>query len=442
MYGNEKEAFRYFNCLNSFVTQLTSSEEFVNLEQLNISNSVGMVDEESFFSNFHKFTALKTLNISGIKFKDLPALFSAIFKLQTLEELAIDCYFTTVYVTQLIEGNQSRKFPLKINNSTWFSPVLFSQIGVFERFYLSDNILDNSSLDSLSEQFDNTELIVDFCSFSFKPTSILNCFFSKFKNIKRLNVQLGNSVNFEFLKSLFDNNPVEELKIWFTTSFYQFKEIIAVIRNCKLKTLKMEKFGTGTPQVEDVYFKELLGGLTDASLWDELETFGCKYFPIQSVFILLKNRKIKKLREIKLKSIYGDDKRITESTVLPTVRKVKIDFDASTDTFKACNLDELLKMFPQVTELIISDKNPASTLLNVSSLKNLRSLDICCIKLQIPKDFIQLKTLPLLTKLMLIEKFTSSSQFTQGKHLNFPSLAFVGLKTKDQKLKGQFVLDP
>ena len=148
---------------------------------------------------------------------------------------------------------------------------------------------------------------------------------------------------------------------------------------------------------------------------------------------LLTKARYKKLHEVSLRKMYGDEEEF--SFVLPTVRKFNFEltFHGSSGF---CNLQILAKAFPNVIELRVAFISNLIISSDFSFPKNIRSLHIECDTVKDYENLIQvLKKNRFLTKLIFNERGPgcgSDIQFTNGKHLNFPHLTFIWLKTTSE----------
>ena len=431
--------------VNSFVKVLSDSTELNYLEHLGIScNFTYKPNLELFSNNLSKFIALKELNLSGYHDDNLLLLLSNIVKLQSLEQFLIFGLSIT-NLNLLIQQNKQRKIPFKI--SEWFElkSDLIQDINLFERIYLKERILNFVSIDLLPEKFSATELYLCNGLYWPEPSQSLDLFFLRFTNLKKLIIYLRDSLDMKYLKMLLDNNCIARLELQYSQFFTDFRSLIGIMRNKKLRELKITKNEIGRSiygYVDNSSYMEFLVELGKTRLFEEVESLECEYLSSQSLVTFLNNTNFKRLYEFKITSIDCDDD-ISISVVLPSVRKLRIMSRSSDELFVITNLSALLQVFPQIAQLeVIIPFSNSITHLNFPIYENLRLLRIICGQVLDRESFIEkLQKIPFLTELFIKTIFEGDPiQVNHGKHLNFPSLIFSCITISMQELENEFAV--
>ena len=428
----------------SFATELNKSAELINLEELNLSNNGRLLSEATFINNLSKFKALKSLDLSHSYLNDCDTLSTTILEMETLEKVTFNRYMLTDGSYNLIVRNQQRRIPIKLFFSTRLNYEIPHPHNLLQMLNTNDPALKIATAEFHSQNFDTTSLYIDFSGLPQENPTALKLFFSRFTKLQNLSVHLMNPIDLVILKILLDNNSIKtfEFAIYFEFDTDNLKELAVIIGNYKFSSFIIKRLLFSDEAVEK--YKQFLDDLSKAKLWEELEFFSWYQTSFGMVDILLSKAKFKKLHEVSLRKIYGDEKEF--SFVFPTVRKLNFELDYySSSSF--CNLPNLAKAFPNVIELRVAFVFNLKIPPYFSFPKNIRFLDIHCDIVEDYKNLIQaLKKLRFLTKLIFIEResgpgHNSVIQFTNGKHLNFPHLTFVWLKTTSEKLKKQFVVE-
>lgn len=330
--------------------------------------------------------------------------------------------------------------PLKLNcNLSHLDALVVENINFFRKFYLWHSLFLDSSLDSLPENFETTDLSVKLDEFQRNGASKLAIsFFSRFSKLKCLNISLDGYVEFEPLKTLLRNNPIERIEIKFKNVFYQFETLFHALSQHKFQSFRMggnfevDNFGTDSTTK-----------LFAAKFWEELEILEFDSFSLHFILLIMEKANLPKLRTVNL-NLGRKHEKIAISATFPQVRNLVIKIEAPEYNSPHMEyLSGLIAMFPEISSLKIGDPHRYVDLLGISCLKNLRSLKIACASLMNSDDFImELSQLPSLAHFDFRDfNGMYSLQVTRGKHLNFPMLAFVLLKTKNPKINQSFVTE-
>ena len=143
-----------------------------------------------------------------------------------------------------------------------------------------------------------------------------------------------------------------------------------------------------------------------------------------------------------MKCNVNDPSVITTSFELPTVRRVKIHCHYSQQrSLFPNNLVPLIKVLSQAAKFDLQLNDLIISKLNISTFKNLNSLQIKCKELQNYQDAIeQLNTLPLFIRFVFEEELQPffSGKFRFGRHENFPNLALSNLFTSNNQIIRKF----
>ena len=447
MFSDEILQLSHLNSLNvsgnldleAFFDKLESSEvtswEHLNLSINGYKNS-SHFNGKRFASNISKFPLLKTLNLSEMNIIFFSEITENLHRLKCLEELSFGKCYSRANYEELLAVIERDNLRVKLNsNGIWFFPRSIYHIPLLKRIDLTCFPPNTLPLENFPDQFDTTDLYIGLNEITTSEMEI----YSKFKKLKLLKVFLSKATNFKCFEILLNNNSIERIEFEFWESFFQYGEVINLIRRCKFKAFSMKSYKTETPE-----FLTFLNSLTELEFWKEVEMFECISFSFKCTLFLLGNAQFTNLHSAVLKPLVGE--AISSSVCLPSVRILQVEFKSSLElSFQSPQTDhlyEVIKIFPLLAELKVSNFNAIAIPYNISYLKNLRSLQIECSSLLGYLDLTNyLSQLPLLTSLVLKEyEGWSFDRMTYGKHMNFPTLIFVLIVSKKEEIKRQFTL--
>ena len=274
-----------------------------------------------------------------------------------------------------------KQLPLKLKSfGAWNLPNTPMEINYFTEVSLmmitSESFVETTI--PLPDEFVATKLLVELRNFSSLNHITSAFFFSKFKNLKYLKVVLSEGINFDDFEILLNKNPIEKLVLSFRNDFIQFERLFNLIANRKLKHFRIEK----DDQMNSL-FPSFIDLLVTSGFWNEVETFGCDRFPVETAIFILQQAPFKKLRKVNLDFGGSNNKLVPFSKVLPTVREVNIKVNSLNYAPDLPDwLSPLLRMFPLNASLSIDNPFGSINQLNLSFLSNLRHLEIKCNELK------------------------------------------------------------
>lgn len=426
--------------LDSFNEQLAFLEDKLNLENLNLSNNrISCLNGNLFAKKLANFSALRTLNLSDMTISQLPTLVTNISELKLLSELSID-YLATFDLKDLETKIRQENLQLQVNTKfdrLWLISV--SQISFLQQVNLGKVAFFSFDMNSLPQTFETTDLLVTFTQLQTdKCKNYLEIVLSKFKKLKRLNVRMEEFVSWEILGLLLGNNEaIEKMEIHFGDNFDQFETLIGAIKGCNFKSFIIQ-FGSK----ENPKLQAFIDELVRVSFWRHLESLDCKNLSLKATIRLLTGAEFTNLHSISL-CISGACEVTLGSKILPTVRALSLKFEPSNNaSLSDCRIFELIKLFPRAVVLNICCDGLFHSKLNVSSLVNLRRLQIECHQFQDDNNLVeQLSSLSFLNHLIVrASNENVKVQFRYGKHAKFKNLVFSLLTVKNRKFKNKFIL--
>ena len=423
--------------LISFVNELNQLGHSLKLKHLDISDNRELFNEDLFSNCLWKFPALQSLNLSFLTFQDISTFFTNILQLERLEELHSFEYPYSDDLKKFTKKNHRGKPVLQINGTSWIEQKSLTEINLFKKIFLQDNILNNIPINLLPDQFDTTDLLINDDILSLTSSHLLDIFYSRFKSLKFLRIHFDGSFNKKYFKMLLDNNSIENFELLVYPDCTQFGDLSEIISNRKFKSFTLRIYYRKLIPEEYQRLKEFITALSKGSLWEEMEVFICKSLPIQTVADIMSVAKFKKLREIIFENIYGIEE-INISTVIPTVRKVNLTVYSTTNFTEGFNPLRLLKIFPGVTEFKLDiHLTKLNTFPDIYVFENLQSLTIKYEKLYDYEGFVEYLGKHSHLSTLILNDYSSFGhfEFNSGRHPFFSNLRVVWLRSPNMILR-------
>ena len=419
--------------IDSFCNALDNLKELLNLEYLNLS--IEPFDKfpltESFAINLFKFPVLKVLDLSDTRIPNFSTFIENFHQLKSLEEFIYNWKQDFIYFNSLLNKIKNEQLRVRVN----FRETEFEIKNIFYLFSLVHvdikNIPPSSFTTTLPEKdFIATHLTVDLSHFPALPLCILVEFFSKFKNVKQLTVHLNLLFNFVILKPILGNNLIDHLEFIFDFEFTQFTELKNTIQNHYFRKLTIKGKKNSIFLISDHFVHKLI----DIGVWNELEEFECKNFTYKALIYLIEWANLSsKLQKVTIGYRPIPHQQAVTTKILSTVKQVTVYVEQPNTSTTRKHLSQLIKIFPSITELQITSHFQSIDCLDFSQLKNLRSLSIVGKGIHCStKFFKQFSLSPFLTRFFLFERnIRCKILVSQGRHLMFPTLEYVHLKTRN-----------